>query len=355
MNCCILIFLIIFLIIIFFIIIGFCITNKESFTALSPIYQDQAIKNIRKQITSFNPGAFSIDLLRDYHQKSIETTLLVNINEEGNYTINHANNLKGSDKLIAFIILMKKLKKKYKKLPKCTFVQTFADRQHQTQVCILENSALKTDNAVLSPFWYFLSKSKVDQVKNKNLSWVDKKPVAIWRGASTGFAMNDYRTGQRISRKYTVDKSKQFPGLIDAKFVTFPDKGKELAKTYEKSEFMGPLDQLKYKYIISMDGNGGTYGLYWVLSSGSCCLNNAQYKQWFSEFFQKDKHYIEFDDSKENSNLEKVIQTIKNDDNRTLRIAINAKETSKNIFNEEFVLFYMYELLKFYAERQDRF
>jgi len=352
MNNCLLCFLIVFLIIIFFIILGFCTTNNEPFTSIAPEYKEQAVEIIRKQVKSFNKGSFSVALLQDYHQKNMESCAYIEINSEGDYRINYSNSLKGSDKIAYLSLLMKKVKERYKKLPQCVFVQSFADRQVQQHLCILENSALDDERALLSPLWYYFSKAKIDQVMTTTLPWTDKKPVALWRGATTGFSMNDFRSGKRVSRKYIVDRGKDSPDKIDARFTSFADKGKHLEEQYNKSVFMTPPEQQRYKYIISTDGNGGTYGLYWVLSSGSLCLNNSFYKQWFTPFFQKDKHYVTFDDSQRDS-LEETVVTVRERDTRSLRIALNAKKTAKNIFNEDFVVFYMYTIIEHYAQRQN--
>lgn len=350
MNRCVLIFVLIFLIILFFIIMGFCVMSRETFTMVEPQYKKKAKEIIGREID--NNFSFDVVLLKDYYQNNIDACVYVEINDEGDYRVVYANSLKGSDKIKYFLLLMKKVKDKYGKLPKCVFVQTFADRQIQKDLCILENSALSGDRALLSPLWYFYSKGKVDDVKDSRKPWSEKKSMAVWRGATTGFAMNEFRAGQRVSRKYIVDVGKRYPELINAEFTSFADKGKHLQQEYKKAIFMTPLEQTDYKYIISTDGNGGTYGLYWVLSSGSLCLNNSFYKQWFTPFFQKDKHFVEFDDSCDKGNLERVVESVKEHDTRSLRIALNAKVVSDNIFNEDFVVYYMYEILCFYAQKQ---
>lgn len=330
---------------------GFCVMSCEKFTMVDPHYRKKAKEIIGKE--AFEKSSFSVDLLKDYYQKNIDSCVYVEINNEGDYRIVYANSLKGGDKIKYFLLLMKKVKDKYGKLPPCVFVQTFADRQIQKDLCILENSALNGDRALLSPLWYFYSKSKVEGVQSVEKPWSEKKSMAVWRGSTTGFAMNDFREGQRVSRKYIVDTGKKYPNLINASFTSFADKGKHLKKDYKKAIFMTPPEQTNYKYIISTDGNGGTYGLYWVLSSGSLCLNNAFYKQWFTPFFQKDKHFVEFNDTRDKNNLKEVVESVKENDTRSLRIALNAKVVSDNIFNEDFVVYYMYEILCFYSQQQN--
>jgi hypothetical protein len=152
-----------------------------------------------------------------------------------------------------------------------------------------------------------------------------------------------------------VDLSKKIPSILDAKFTNFTQNaGDILSKKYKEHEKISPDDQMNYKYIVTMDGNGGTYGLYWTLLSGSLALNNTTYRQWFSPFFMKNVHYKEFQDISGNANLDMVINESMKNSVVSKNIAYNSRKLAKTIFSENFVLFYLYTLLDEYSKIQLR-
>jgi hypothetical protein len=59
--------------------------------------------------------------------------------------------------------------------------------------------------------------------------------------------------------------------------------------------FMPPLEQLRYRYQISVEGNDVGTNLKWVLASNSLCLmSRPRYETWFMEGrLQAGIHYVE--------------------------------------------------------------
>lgn len=341
-----LIFLFIFLLILFSIIFYFCVNCKDTFKDVDLSKSNEAKEEIEKMMKnkSINDSA-----LRDYFEKNRKSSLYVIIDKNGNYLIKHDKIIRSDDpRLKNFKLMMENTKKRYHKLPECTFIQNIGDRQINNSVGIFENSSL--EDAILSPLWYYMTKPKIEDIKKVKKKWREKIKKAVWRGSSTGFSMNDFRIGDRISRKYVVDRSLERPDLLDAGFTNFCDFGKKIEKMYKTHETMSPIEQLNYKYIISMDGNGGTYGLYWVLNSGSLCLNNSTYRQWFTPFFRDGEHFISFNDNKDTHNIIKLLEGI--NDNVAHSISIKSTGVAEKLFNDDFVSFYMYQLLKEYSKKQ---
>lgn len=341
---------------------GKCNGNYESFYDHQihiPNEYKKIIKNsINNDLYKFPKENFNPTVLGQFYQNNLRTTAIIDIDDNGDYTMTYSKELKNTENLKNLTTMMKNLHKKYPKLPKCFFVVSFEDQQLTNFIPIFQNSVFKNSNGIMYPLWYYFSVDKIKSVIENSILWTNKESKAIWRGSSTGLSKNDYRKGRKTSRKYIVDTSMKFPELIDAKFTNLvQDSGKRLRDNYKnrykEHESIPPREQIKYKYILSSDGNGGTYGLYWTLASGSCVLNNTEYRQWFSPFFKQDKHFIVFNDDENNENLKDIILYLKNNDKKAMELAKNSRNTSKIVFNEHFVLEYMYQLLEEYNKIQN--
>ena len=109
-----------------------------------------------------------------------------------------------------------------------------------------------------------------------------------------------------------------------------------------KSNNIDILSQLKYQYVISVDGNTTAWDrVPWVLNSKSLCLKKKSLqKNWYYDFFSKDEHYIEFDDDNE---IENIINNTS--DQEFKRINTNANKFCKEYLTEQSHLLYMSKLL----------
>lgn len=330
--CCLLIILIIIIFMCYYIN---CMHNKEDFTEnekeiteIENLLKLQCNKQIQKEISQFKnlSGDINQRLLQFYNENSSQSAY-VTIDNRGKYTIKTENKVHGEilDKILV------KLSAKYQ-LPKCQFVQFFGDQQKHNGLPVLQNSV--QNYGLMSPFWYWYSKDKINSLLL--IPWRERITRAIWRGATTGRSWDRFR-----SRRYIVDSSFVFPNLLDARFVR-NGQGVELSRDYF-GDFLRNSDQQKYKYLVSKDGNGGTYGLYWQLVSGCCLILNTSHKQWFSDFFKKGIDYLEYDDTPENENLIQILENL--DPSRARCIAENSKNVGSILFNEEFCLWYYYQLI----------
>lgn len=292
-------------------------------------------------------NVFSPRRLVNWYNDHTNESVLVTIDANGDYTCTESS----ADNYKYLLTLMSRMKEKYPKLPACTFVHFLGDRDITHDLPVFHNSTINYVTGIVSPLWFYVVKSQLENLtenfNNNSLSWNKKIPKAVWRGSTTG-DFNSFRIGYRISRRYVVDCSAEHPDIIDAKFTNFTINNNK----YEKHPHMSLAEQCKYRYIISMDGNGGTYGLYWTLMSGSCCLNNSQYRQWFSPYFKDGEHYVSFDDSSDKSNLQFVVSHLNSDPIIPERIAQNSMNVAKKVLNEDFALKYMFELLSNYSKQQ---
>lgn len=327
-----------FLLLIIFVIITSCfwvnccnqkenhLPFKETFNENDFIKQkaEFLIQNQLNQFDNFSPYK-----LEQFWKEFQNESIMVDIDDQGEYKL-HIGKLNNPEHLKHFKYIIDKVKSIIK-LPRCRFVQFFGDRQMHKGLPIFQNSV--DEKGVLSPFWFWYTRPKLESLDN--IPWFNKKPQAVWRGATTGPSHNIWS-----GRRYLVDKSQDNPRLLDAKFV---DHSKGI-------NIMTHQQQQEYQFIVSKDGHGGTYGLYWQLASGSCLLLNSKYKQWFSEFFKDGSHYISYRDDQENENIIDVIRNTPSEKAR--QVSQNSKELAEELFNEDFCLWYFGKLLEMYSKKQ---
>ena len=115
----------------------------------------------------------------------------------------------------------------------------------------------------------------------------DKKPIAVWRG-----------TQNNRQRRELVHSYRGHP-LCDVGFPTVDSADSQY------SPFLNPVDQMAFRYVISIEGNDVATNLKWILASNSLCLmREPKYETWFMEGRLKaGEHYVRlgpnFDDLEE--------------------------------------------------------
>lgn len=135
--------------------------------------------------------------------------------------------------------------------------------------------------------------------KPNDLNFEDKQGKLYWRGMTTG---QEDRPGNRFNLvNRWFDKNEK----IDIGFSSICQ-GKDAYKMYVKEE--SPIEEfLKYKYILSVEGNDRDSGLNWKLNSNSVILMAKPTKEsWLMEGqLVENYHYILLDDDYSNL-LEKI-------------------------------------------------
>jgi hypothetical protein len=140
---------------------------------------------------------------------------------------------------------------------------------------------------------------------NDQMGFRDKKPMAVWRGAPNN--------PKRIA---LLRRCFDHP-LCDVGTPT-GSPGGALFKPY-----LSAADQMRFRYVISIEGNDVATNLKWILASNSLCLMPAPcYETWFMEGrLEAGKHYVplrdDFEDLEEKilhyeSNIGEAEQIIRN-------------------------------------------
>ena len=132
--------------------------------------------------------------------------------------------------------------------------------------------------------------------------WRQRRPLAIWRGATTGSkAITPHRLPQN-PRYRLCAHTRRWPDRLDARFtsvVQCRDGAAQQAVTAELQRqgllaaMLEPLQMAHCRWIVDLDGNVNSWGLLWKLLSGSCVLRVTSPRgQWFHHRLQAGRHLV---------------------------------------------------------------
>lgn len=185
--------------------------------------------------------------------------------------------------------------------------------------------------------------------KNKSPNWEDKKPIAVFRGASTGCdtTLNDNPRLKLVKLSYKwkndwldvgitkeVKKSKKH---ISSEFLTHVNL-KSLG--IKLSEPISMEEQMKYKYIFDIEGNSAAYRLGALLQMKSVILKvESEYHIWIDKYLKPMKHYIPI--KRDYSNLKEILEWCHTHDDACKQIADNAYDIYKKYYNKQSIFDYL--------------
>lgn len=159
----------------------------------------------------------------------------------------------------------------------------------------------------------------------------DSKKI-FWRGATTGGSY-DLQNYHHLPRLTLVMMSRSFPELIDARFMHYDQfredqSGKDLRMVLDKL-FINPghlkeKAHLKYKYLISLDGNTAAWiRVPWILLSNSVLIK--QETEVMEIFYSGMKPYVHYVPVTHNiSDIFEKLNWLKNNDKKAKQISENA-------------------------------
>jgi hypothetical protein len=201
---------------------------------------------------------------------------------------------------------------------------------------------------------------KYPTVDEFNIKWKDKKPTAVFRGASTGCGVT-IDTNVRLKLAYisaTTPPDKD-GSLLDAgisKWQTRPRKLKNEkylqtidVPTMNKlgvhiASFLTPLQQSGYKYLIHVDGHVSAFRLSLEMSMGCCILLvKSKYRMWFNTLMKPMVEYVPV--KADLSDLVEKIKWCKENDKICKKIARNAQKFYLKYLQEDGVLDYLQKII----------
>ena len=234
-----------------------------------------------------------------------------------------------------------------------------------------EKNTLLLPDAFVMKRWVDLSR-RMDQ-SYKELQWKNKENKVFWRGRTSGKGKNqpyefyNYKLTNidKLPRLTLVMLSKLYPGLIDAKFIYHTiiannKDGKNLVrvldrlfgKTIKYNKALKEEEHLKYKYLISVDGETCAWlRVPWIMLSGSVLVKQESSKiEWFYPALKPYVHYVPV--KEDLSDILTQVEWMRNNDEKMKQIAYNAHEFIKQELMPEHIDSYMAIILDEYSKIQ---
>jgi len=176
-----------------------------------------------------------------------------------------------------------------------------------------------------------------NQIGSVDTEWMNKKPIAVFRGSSTGCGTSA-DTNMRL-KLATIKSDLLNVGITKYTENLKIDPKKGLSKTEKIVPVSSSLswnDQSKYKYIIHIDGNVLAYRLLKSMLTGSAILRvKSDYIHWLDDVMKPNKHYIEI--KEDLSDIEDVIEWCKKNDAKCKKIAKRAHDFATTALDSEFI------------------
>ena len=166
-----------------------------------------------------------------------------------------------------------------------------------------------------------------------DIDWKEKSQNVVWRGATT-------------SKRYRDTFVQQYFDLFDIGFST-------TKQTPELINYRRPSlsikEQLKFKFIVSLEGYDLASNLKWILSSNSVpIMPKPTWVSWIMEHkLEPYVHYLPLNDQL--NNLSELLAWAKENDKACMRIAQNGKAYMNQFFNEKEEAEIQHELLARYV------
>lgn len=191
-----------------------------------------------------------------------------------------------------------------------------------------------------------------------DLPWNEKKPIAVFRGSSTGCGVTSETNTRLHLAKLSYENIKDTDGLpfLDAGITEWNLRPRKLQSEkklttinvnnleFDLVKKMSTIEQSKYKYIINVDGHVTAFRLSRELSMNSVIfIVDSEYKLWFQNLLKPYKHYIPI--KADLSDLIDRIKWAKSHDKECEEIAKNAKQFYNTYLQKEGVLNYLQELI----------
>lgn len=184
-------------------------------------------------------------------------------------------------------------------------------------------------------------------------AWPSKQDTLFWRGASTGGVYNR-DNWRNFPRSRLVQKCQNNTQLnCDAAFYflpqTTPDAKQEMMTELGTKPPKPLLEQMQYKYIISLDGNGACAGRFEKLVSGSSLVLKQESPsfEFYYNAFKPYQHYVPVHFNMDN--LEEQIQWARTHEQDVKRIVEAMQNVSKSIHQEN-VACYVRDLFREYSK-----
>lgn len=199
-------------------------------------------------------------------------------------------------------------------------------------ICMLCSRRFDRENMVLLPLddlTFDVGLASVLQGVAKP-RWEDRKPLAFWRGASSGCERPTLRL-RVLDSLYTYPHAdvRFTPGGWDFNDNVIP-------KQYFTSERVSIEKHVEHKYLLIVDGNCIASAHQWVFGSGSVpiMITHPDNKYWFKDLLKPMVNYVPI--AYDLSDLQEKIQWLVEHDDEAKEIARQAMLFANTVFTPEF-------------------
>jgi hypothetical protein len=194
--------------------------------------------------------------------------------------------------------------------------------------------------------------------QSSKLPWELREDKVFWRGANTDgyYTLKNWKD---IPRGKLIAFSKRHPHLVDAGFTAYHPWNTSNICLFEKkvglSPFVLPKEQVRYKYLIDLDGTTPTFpSLHWKLFSGSLIFKQHPHPKgilWYTRHLVPWVHFVPL--NPDLSDLEEKLNWAFTHQQESKKIAENGQEFAMTHLTKEQILLYCYKMLLRYASLQD--
>lgn len=194
--------------------------------------------------------------------------------------------------------------------------------------------------------------------KDMRTKWTEKKNVAVFRGVASCIQKQHFGNWHLNPRVRVSSISSRFSDLLDAgvtKWIKLSHNTTieeiETSANITTKEPLTLQEQMRYKYILDIDGGLGSSRKRWMLLSGSTALfQKSAITQWYEPLLAPWVHYVPVD--RWFRDLIQHIRWCRQNDHEAKQLAQNGMVFAERFLSQEAIQEYITVLLQNYAKLQ---
>ena len=242
------------------------------------------------------------------------------------------------------------------KLPDVDFI-LYLDDQFLNEVPVLpifHFQKKRNGPGILLPYLSHLNDLEAFHTDSKEFVWSAKISQAIWRGASTGgsYDLSNWHTFAR-SKLVLSCSSKLLQNMCNAsyyKIVQATDEARDAMLANMTLADPIPLkEQMKFKYILSLDGNGACAGRFEQLVSGNSLIMKTESDsiEFYYTGLQPHVHFVPV--KEDISDLQEKLQWVLANDDKA-QVIVNNMEKYASSLSTSHISCYVQSLFNIYSK-----
>ena len=201
----------------------------------------------------------------------------------------------------------------------------------------------RAENSTLIPDPYFIKSRGYRELRRKfrekERPWLERLPVALWRGSTTGYRVTENVFD--LPRVRLCLYAQNHSDIVDAGITSFVqlvniDEEEAIKSCGILKEYVPPQDFANWQYQIDIDGNTNSWpGLFSKLLSNSVVLKVASelgWRQWYYDRMEPYRHY--FPIKADFSDLAPAIRYLRSNPEYALKLAAAGRSFATSLSYE---------------------